>query len=249
LRKEKILLGFFLTGHPMDDYKHVLQRLSCVPLRRLDQMDHDAVFRSAFIVEAVQIRIAAKSQKKFAILTISDGIERQELPIWADLYEEKNQLLRENQLLYAVLQVDKKGEELRLSCRWLDDLTKADESMIEACDRAFDKAKHHIARMQAKPAAPKMQESADKSKPSTRKEQTLMKPVSIKLDANRTRLSHILQLKQIFLQHQGTHPIQIHFHTSSKSLATLHIEGQGGITLSDQFKQRVGEMSCVLAIE
>lgn len=251
LHKEKALLGFFLTGHPMDEYKHILQRLSCIPLRRLDQMDHDTIFRSAFIVEAVQVRISAKSQKKFAILTISDGIERQELPVWADLYEEKSSLLRENQLLYAVLQVDKKGEELRLSCRWLDDLTKADESMIEACDRAFDKAKHQIARMaQAKPTASKtQQESSDKPKSTPKKEQTFMKPLLIKLDADRTRLSHILQLKQILLQHQGGNPVQIHFYASSRSLATLHIEGPGGITISEQFKQKIGEITCVLAIE
>jgi DNA polymerase-3 subunit alpha len=244
LRKEKELLGFFLTGHPMDEYKQILQRLSCVPLRRLEQMEHDTIFRSAFIVEAIQIRISAKSQKKFAILTISDGIERQELPIWADLYEEKNHLLRENQLLYAVLQVDKR-EEVRLSCRWLDDLTKADEGMIEACDRAFDRAKHHSTRMaHAKPAASKSQET----KPLVKKEQA-MKPISIKLDANQTRLSHILQLKQLFLQHQGTTPIQIHFHTSAKSLATLHIDGQGGITVSEQFKEKVNAISCVVSIE
>jgi DNA polymerase-3 subunit alpha len=250
LRKEKALLGFFLTGHPMDEYKHILQRLSCIPLRRLDQMEHDAVFRSAFIVESVQIRIASKSQKKFAILMISDGIERQELPIWADLYEEKSHLLKENQLLYAVLQVDKKGEELRLSCRWLDDLTKADESMIEACDKAYDKAKHQISRMtQVKQAAPKTTSPTDKPKSSANKEQTTMKPISIKLDVNRTRLSHILQLKRIFLEHQGTTPVQIHFHTSAKSLAILHIESQGGITLSEQFKQKISEMTCVLAIE
>ena len=34
LRKEKELLGFFLTGHPMDEYKQVLQRLSCIPLQK-----------------------------------------------------------------------------------------------------------------------------------------------------------------------------------------------------------------------
>lgn len=250
LRKEKALLGFFLTGHPMDEYKHILQRLSCVPLRRLDQMDHDAVFRSAFIVESVQVRIASKSQKKFAILIISDGIERQELPVWADLYEEKSHLLKENQLLYAVLQVDRKGEELRLSCRWLDDLTKADEGMIEACDKAYDKAKHHIGRMaQSKQTAPKASASTDKPKSSEKKEPTSMKPLSIKLDVNRTRLSHILQIKQIFSQHQGMTPVQIHFHSETKSLAILHIESQGGITLSEQFKQKMSEIACVLAIE
>lgn len=248
LKKEKALLGFFLTGHPMDDYKEILQRLSCIPLRRLDQMNHDEVFRSAFIVESVQIRIASKSQKKFAILTISDGIERQELPIWADLYEEKSHLLHENQLLYAVLQVDRKGEELRLSCRWLDDLTKADESMIEMCDKAYDKAKHHASRMSQAKQNPQ-RPAAAQEKSITKKEPAPMKHLSIKVDANALRLSHIVQLKHLFSQHPGETPVQIHFHTPAKSLAILHIESKGGIALNDQFKQKVKELSFVLSLD
>jgi len=251
LRKEKALLGFFLTGHPMDEYKQILHRLSCIPLRRLDQMDHETVFRSAFIVESVQVRIASKSQKKFAIVTISDGIERQELPIWADLYEQKQALLKENQLLYAVLQVDKKSEEVRLSCRWLDDLTKSNESMIEACDRAFDKAKQSVARMaQGRVMPPKKR--GERHKPVVtlgKKEDTQASSIFIQLDANRTRLSHILRLKQLFLEHRGGTPLQIHFHAQAKSLAVLYIEGQGGINPTEAFKEKVRELRCVLAIE
>src|SRR5205085_11888141 len=125
------------------------------------------------------------------------------------------------------------------------DLTKADESMIEACDRAFDKAKHQSTRMgQARSVNPKPQEAKSLAK----KEQP-MKPLSIKLDANQTRLSHILQLKQLFSQHQGATPIQIHFHTSAKSLATLHIDSQGGIAVSEQFKQKLNAINCVISIE
>jgi DNA polymerase-3 subunit alpha len=197
LRKEKALLGFFLTGHPMDDYKAILQRLSCVPLSRIDQMASSEVFRSAFIVESVQVRVAAKSQKKFAILMISDGMERMELPVWPDLYEEKSHLLQENQLLYAVLQIEKKEESLSLSCRWLDDLTKANEEMIDACDKAYDKAKHHATKFsQMKNNAAK--NPADK-KPPPVKEAPAMKTLSIRLNANSTRLSHILKLKKSFM--------------------------------------------------
>lgn len=250
LNKEKALLGFFLTGHPMDEYKHILQRLSCIPLRRLDQMDHNVVFRSAFIVDTVQVRISEKAQRKFAILTISDGIERQELPIWSDIYEEKNHLLRENQLLYAVLQVEKKGEEVRLSCRWLDDLTRANEEMIVECDKAFDKARHQAARFaQMKSSPSKTSQSSDKPKSLPKKESPSMQSVSIKLDANKTRHSHILQLKTLFLEHPGSTPIQIHFNTSLKSLATLHIEGQGGISLNEQLLQKIRGLSCVLEVE
>src|SRR3984957_468214 len=141
LKKEKELLGFFLTGHPMDAYRPILKRLSCIPLCELENLDHNSVVRAAFIVETVQTRISQKTQKKFAILNISDGMETYELPIWADLFEEKNSLLEENQLLYAVLQVDRREEMLRISCRWLADLTQVNEEVIAACDKAYDRAK------------------------------------------------------------------------------------------------------------
>ena len=76
-----------------------------------------------------------------------------------------------------------------------------------------------------------------------------MKHLSIKVDANSFRLSHVLQLKQLFSQHPGETPIQIHFHTPAKSLAILHIESKWGIAQSDQFNQKMKELAFVLSIE
>jgi DNA polymerase-3 subunit alpha len=149
LRKEKELLGFYLTGHPLDDVKHMLQRLSCVSLKQFEQLDKGAVCRAGFVVESVSTRIASKSGRKFAILTIGDHDHRYELPIWPELFEEKGHLLLENQLLYAVLQIDRDEDGVvRLQCRWLDDLSKVDEEMCRQCDEAYDKARMQV-KMQA----------------------------------------------------------------------------------------------------
>jgi len=53
----------------------------------------------------------------------------------------KGILIAENQLLYAVVHKENQEGQTRLQCRWMDDLTKADETMIQACDTAFDAAK------------------------------------------------------------------------------------------------------------
>lgn len=145
LVREKELLGLFLTGHPLASYHEVLQRLSCVPLDQIEQMAEGTLLRAAFILETVDVRLSQKTQKKFAITRISDGFTSFELPIWPDLFEEKQPLLHENQLLYAILQVELYEGQQRLSCRWLDDLTRADEAMIVACDSAFDRLKFHAA--------------------------------------------------------------------------------------------------------
>ena len=41
----------------------------------------------ACIIESVKVKISQKTQKKFAILVISDGEERFELPVWPGMYD------------------------------------------------------------------------------------------------------------------------------------------------------------------
>ena len=85
LRKEKELLGFYLTGHPLDDFRDKISRLSCVELSQIKNFDKGTVCRIACVIESVNTRIASKSGKKFAILTIGEGEVCFELPIWPNL--------------------------------------------------------------------------------------------------------------------------------------------------------------------
>jgi DNA polymerase-3 subunit alpha len=234
LKKEKELLGFFLTGHPMDAYRHILQRLSCVPLCELENLEHNAIIRAAFIVETVQTRISQKTQKKFAILNISDGMETYELPVWPDLYEEKGALLEENQLLYAVLQIDKREETLRLSCRWLEDLTKVNEEIVEACDKAYDRAKLQAARHTAtlKPITPMNEPEKNKSK------------LELKLDIRQTRLTHILKLKETLLAYPGPCTVKLQFYVAKRCVGTLHLAG--GVAFSPALQSALKTLPCLL---
>lgn len=242
LLKEKELLGFFLTGHPLDSYREILNRLSCVSLAEVEDLGHDAIFRSAFIVESVQVRFSSKTNKKFAILMINDGMESYELPIWSDIYEEKHLLLKENQLLYAVLQVDKREETPRLSCKWLDDLTRADEEMIKDCDNAYDRAKMFIAR-QNKFGKGKEKESK-KEKPVEKKIEE-PKTFSLKFKAEAVRLSHILQAKEIFNEHRGSTPVQIEFMLEDDIIASVQIDSRWGVTLTPQLQEALKALPCL----
>lgn len=237
LLREKELLGFFLTGHPLDAFQDLLRKLSCVPLSQINEVMEDTVYRCAFIVEAVQVRFASKTQRKFAILTISDGLNRYELPIWSELFEEKQALLRDNQLLYAVLQVERKEGEIRLTCKWLDDLSRADEAMIEMCDQAFDKAKQQSQKFYSKKNG-----SYSKKSQEVRKEETMKttkeEPLKLSVKANEMRLSHIMQLKELFHKHRGSTPVQIDFILENKVIAALQIDSRWGVNL-ETFKTQV----------
>lgn len=245
LRREKELLGFYLTGHPLDDLRDQIVRLSCVSLSRLNELEKGAVCRIAFVIESVSTRIASRSGKKFAILTIGEGDVRFELPIWPDLFEEKGHLLSENQLIYAVVQIERDDDGgMKLQCRWFDDLTRADEEMIQECDLAYDKT-----RMQAKMTA--MRTSSGKKRTSSKsitQEKEVMRKLLLTLDAKQMRLSHVLQLKEIFRRGSGKSSIEIRFQADGKALSTLEIDATYGVDLTSELKRELEKHPAVVDI-
>ena len=228
LLKEKELLGFFLTGHPLDVHAETLKRLSTIPLSQIEHVSGEAVLRCAFVLESVQMRISSKSQKKFAITIISDGLERYELPIWPELYEENSHLLRENQMLCAVVHVDRRESDLKLTCKWLGDLSQVDEAMIAACDQAYDKAKFFTSKPYPSKPKEKPGKTEDQAKSTAMKNgsQTVLK---FTVDAEKFRLSHILELKRIFSEHRGSTPMHLDFAVEGRSIALLQIDAPWGV--------------------
>jgi DNA polymerase-3 subunit alpha len=243
LRREHELLGIYLGGHPLDDFRQQLQRLSCVPLKELESLPEQSVCRIAFIIEGVVVKISQKSQRKFAILTVGDGIERFELPIWPDLYDEKGVLIQENQLLYAVIQKENQEGQMRLQCRWLDDLTKADEAMIQLCDNAYDAAKQQAKKAEYR--AKQARQTSAKEPDMKKKTAPLLK---IQLDADTARLSHILALKQAFRAHSGESPIEVAFVSQAGKISSLYIDKTWGVESCKGLEQKLGALVSVKSL-
>jgi DNA polymerase-3 subunit alpha len=236
LMREKELLAFYLTGHPMDAYKHLLQRISCVPLREFETLPDGSIVRAAFIVETIQVKISNKNQKKFAILVVSDGLERYELPIWSEMFEEKGALLKENQLLYGVLAIERKNGALSLSCKYLDDLATVDEAKIKACDEVYDKLKHQT-------------KSEPKWKEKKRMEPEESYRISLNINADRVRLSEILALKELFRGHPGKSPIEMKFFSKEKKLGEVHVASDWGVKVDGGFREKLKELGVKYCFE
>jgi len=239
LQREKELLGFYLTGHPMDSYRRELSLLSCVPFKEFENLPDGSYVRVAFVVESVKIKVSAKSQRKFAILIISDGIERYELPIWSDLYEEKGVLLRENQLLFGILQIGRQDESLHLQARFLDDLTKVDENMIKTSTDFFDRLK-----------CSKYQGKSSGAKKKIPKPEIPEQPqqLAIFADADLLRLSHILDLKELFRDHPGKSRIEIQFNSANSKVGSVQIDASWGVKLDRTFKENLEKLAKTVPI-
>lgn len=221
LFREKELLGFFLTGHPLESFKPVLSRIGARTLSSIEEIMIDSVFRAAFVIEEVQIRYAAKTQKKFAILKISDESASFELPIWPELYEQTQSLIVENRLVWAVLTKEKRDESFQLSCRALYDLKSISDAQMHESERIFDKAKMQLARRRQMPTEKRSAVKKEQPKPesSSPKEPELV----LTFDLSRFKASHVLQLNEALRSSNGTLNVHVVFSDQGSEVGWLQM--------------------------
>lgn len=224
---ERELLGFFLTGHPLDLYAEAMHQLGCLPLSTSSDTEDSLIFRVAFIVEDVTTRIS-KQGKKFALLQVSDQHQSLELPVWPDLYEQHAELLEENRLLCGVLQKEKREGTIRSSLRWLGDLTQVSHELMAACDFAYDRAKIRMTRVGSYRNNRKKDETSVNSS---------LPPVELRCQLECLKLSQLLHLKEILRAHPGEHSLQLIFFEGEKRLLSLHAGGSWQVTPSDSLKE------------
>ncbi|NCF71277.1 MAG: DNA polymerase III subunit alpha [Chlamydiales bacterium] len=258
LFKEKELLGFFLTGHPMENYSDLLKKLSCVSLSAFEDLPNNSIVRTAFIIEECKVRVSVKSGRKFAILRVSDGLENKELPIWSELFEAKQAVLNENGLMYSVIKQEEKDGDKRYTCCWLDDLTSINEQMILECDQAYDKAKFQVERL-AKLAnkadttkgnkKEKKESAVKKSNYQAQNKVAKTKILNLSLDIDTVRLSEVIKVKEILRKYPGPSEVQLEFAKGKQAVGVI-TAGEGlSVELGDNLKKDLNAISSLLSLK
>ncbi len=216
LKREKELLGVYLTAHPMDAVKHLLPFLSVVQSKDFEGLPHGSVVRTVFLIDKVTTKISSVEHKKFALLQVSDEEDSYELPIWSDMYAEYQDLLEEDRLIYAILTIDRRSDSLRLSCRWMRDLSSVNDTVITECDEVYDRLKNQkIYSSTKKSTGGQSQAMVKKEEPKA------IPPVTISLDLNRLRHSHLFTLKGLIRKYSGSRALSLVFTKDNQRIASI----------------------------
>ncbi|SPN73785.1 DNA polymerase III subunit alpha,DNA polymerase III subunit alpha,DNA polymerase III, alpha subunit,Bacterial DNA polymerase III alpha subunit [Chlamydia serpentis] len=221
LKKEKELLGIYLTEHPMDAVRNYFSHLSVVLAGEFENLSHGSVIRTVFIIDKVTTKVSSKAQKKFAVLRVNDGIDSYELPIWPDMYEEQQELLEEDRLIYAIIVLDKRNDSLRFSCRWMRDLSVVNENIIYECDQAFDKIKTQVQKMSFSTPGFVRENKIKVGKPNESSQMPTSTPLTLSLDLNELRHSHLCILKEIIQRHPGSRALLLIFTQNNEKIASV----------------------------
>src|SRR5438067_4694194 len=86
LSYEKELLGFYVSGHPLDAYADVFAAKNYRSIASLSGLDDRAPFRIAGAIVEVEKKFTRKEGKPFAVVWIEDRADMLEVVVWNEVY-------------------------------------------------------------------------------------------------------------------------------------------------------------------
>lgn len=110
---EKELLGFYVTGHPLDAYAVAIAHGKFQNIATLVELADRAVFRVAGAIAQVEKKFTKKEGKPFAVVLLEDLTGILELVIWNEQYQECAEKLVPGNVISVRGKLDLRDEALR----------------------------------------------------------------------------------------------------------------------------------------
>src|SRR3954463_6333914 len=116
---EKELLGFYVTGHPLDAYASVIAQGDYQTIVSLGELADRASFRIAGAITQVDRKFTKKEGKPFAVVWLEDLTGTIELVVWNELYVECAEKLVPGNVAGVRGKLDLRDESLRATAEKL----------------------------------------------------------------------------------------------------------------------------------
>lgn len=117
LTQEKELLGFYVTGHPLDPYRATIEDGNFQQISEISDLKDKKTHSFAGILDAVQVRYTKRAGKPFAILGLEDFSGHTDVMVWNEVYVKCNALFEKGKVLIveAKVEMDDRTETKRLT--------------------------------------------------------------------------------------------------------------------------------------
>jgi DNA polymerase-3 subunit alpha len=114
LGHERDLLGFYVTGHPLDAYRELIEGGAYMRINDLADQEDKGVVKIAGSISAFDKKLTRKEGKPFAILTVEDFTGSVEVMVWADVYAKSAKEIDKGKIVTVTGKLDKREDGVRI---------------------------------------------------------------------------------------------------------------------------------------
>ena len=113
LSYEKELLGFYVSGHPLDAYGDIFAAKNYRAIASLGELDDRAEFKIAGAIVEVEKKFTRKEGKPFAVVLLEDLMDVLEVVVWNEVYLRVSDILVPGRVVELKAILDRRDEMLR----------------------------------------------------------------------------------------------------------------------------------------
>ena len=139
---EKELLGFYVTGHPLDEYRPALESGKFVPIATLPEQEDKSSVTIAGALTTVERRFTKRDSKPFAIVTLEDLTGSLEVMIWSETFTKTQSFLVQGAVVSITGKLDLREEGPRLTANEIKPVpkpTSSEKPLVLTLDRTIAK--------------------------------------------------------------------------------------------------------------
>ena len=184
---EKELLGFYVSGHPLDSYRGHFDSPKLIKIASIEEIDtkeKPSTHTIAGILSQLEVRYSKKDNRPFATFKVEDFTGVQEMMCWSDDYEKLKDVLANGAVMAFRVRVskDQKTDGNRCTC-------------------------NDAKPLKPKAAKPRNASDPDPSLPPPPKPPAPPKPIVLRLNTRQHDANDLERIEEVLLQHPGTLPV------------------------------------------
>ncbi len=207
LTYEKDLLGFYVTGHPLDAFKKSFKVGKFRKLSQVDRMPESRKpLRFAAMLNEVIVKYSKRDGKPFAILLLEDFSGPAEVAVWGEVYEASAPILTKGNVvkMKCTVELDRRNDGKRLRPQQIEVLEPI-------------------------PFDPKEFEKEVKEAP--------VEQMELVLDAKTDTVDDLKRIHSLARQHRGASPLRLRIHSSDGRERVLLANRKYWIDATDEAKR------------
>lgn len=246
LTHEKDLLGFYVTGHPLDEYRSVVEKGNYLNLGDLASMKPGKKGqRFAGLIGESTTKYTKREGKPFAILLVEDFSGSSEVMVWNETWQKCNQIIGKGNVieLKAKIEQDNRSDENRLTADDIQILEPDPNAQVEfsgtrevvpAVMNGGDAGGHHpVGVVNGNGHANGSANGHANGNGAHHETPPFGLPVLVQLDAVRDTVAALLLIREAAQQFPGDRPLHLEVRRANGQRVTL--EAGTAFRVSDEF--------------
>lgn len=227
LKEERDMLGVYVSGHPLDDYRHLSNHPGVERIAQIeDTQRNQTVKLVGMILESKQIQ--TKKGEPMAFLVLEDRTAQIEVVVFPQVFQKHQPLLHKEQLVVVEGRVDVQEDICKLIASRFWDATTLPQPQAEDPTQAETQSQNEPQpQVEAHPQA--------KAQPEVRT-QTV---VFVKISAEQERDSTLKRLKKLLVERRGTISVLLYYESKKQ---TIRLPDEFCIEIDESFLEQAREI-------